>query len=160
MTAPKILYVNRHVRTNCDRFFAQQSRFNTTDKYRLVEPNQQSLNDAATSLGIVSEGQELTPEALRAWAELQGAWVTGELGRDEEFVKVSKQSKRELTGEYNADCNMLLDLLAAEKSKVDRIRAKAVDKMLHLDPVSDEHQRGGRDAIRSMIEMIDSVEVE
>ena len=47
-----------------------------------------------------------------------------------------------------------------KQSKIDRIRAKAVDKMLHLDPMSDEHQRGGRDAIRSMIEIIDSIEAE
>ena len=64
------------------------------------------------------------------------AWDTGELGRDEEFVRVSDQSK------------------------IDLARAKLVENMLALNPMRDEYQRGQYDAIRSDIEIIDRISKE
>ena len=76
--------------------------------------SEKSLDDKATSLGIVSEGQKLTPAALEAWA-------------------------------------------SRERSMVDQIRDELVGKMLSLDPMRDEYQRGGYDAIRQDIEIIDRI---
>jgi hypothetical protein len=39
------------------------------DHLNNLDPNERSLNDAAVSLGIVSEGQELTEHSLKAWAK-------------------------------------------------------------------------------------------
>lgn len=74
-------------------------------------------------------------------------WCEGEV-LEYRLVDPSEKSKLDLTGEYHADCSILINALTDEQSKIERIRAEIEVLHCHLFAVDK----------RKVIEIIDRIQ--